>query len=88
VKNRNEISEAAVIVAGRVVGRAKTDYRNGRKVYYGERLNSEGKLIYSGIGCISRAKKYLEESREKPLLRVVDYFEVPLLERINENRSM
>lgn len=89
MKNRNEKSEAAIVVlksaAGpfrtyEVEGRVKTNWKNGATVYYGERLNSEGKLIYRGVGRISRAKKYLEESQEKPFLRVVDYFEVPLLE--------
>ena len=70
---RTERSEAAVIVAGHMVGMCNTTLSNGSRVFWGAELTDEGILIINGRGTISRARKYLDESyRFDSLLHVND----------------
>ena len=70
---RTERSQAAVIVAGYMIGMCNTTLSNGSRASWGTVLTDEGILIISGRGTISRARKYLNESyRFDSLLYVND----------------
>ena len=69
---KNEKREAVILVAGRVVGRVLTSFKNGQMVCFGRELAEGGNLIQLGLGKISRAHQHLKTSHEQDDLFVND----------------